>query len=163
MDGFNGKDYYPCDVISDILANGYSGRLSERLVKKKKLFTRIDAFISNTEHDGLFWIYSRLAKGVSYERAEAAILNELELLQEKEVPRSELDKVRNRFESEQIFGNLSGANFAEKLALAEWYGDVTRAWRETDMYRAVTAKDVKRVAQELFREGNASVLYYKKK
>ena len=163
MDGFNGKDYYPCDVISDILANGYSGRLSERLVKKKKLFTRIDAFISNTEHDGLFWIYSRLAKGVSYERAEAAILNELELLQEKEVPRSELDKVRNRFESEQIFGNLSGANFAEKLALAEWYGDVTRAWRETDMYRAVTAKDVKRVAQELFRKGNASVLYYKKK
>lgn len=163
MNGFNGKDYYPCDVISDILANGYSGRLSERLVKKKKLFTRIDAFISNTEDDGLFWIYSRLAKGVSYERAEAAIFNELELLQEKEVPSSELDKVRNRFESEQIFNNLSGANFAEKLALAEWYGDVTRAWRETELYRAVTAKDVKRVAGELFRKGNASILYYRKK
>lgn len=163
MDGFNGKDYYPCDVISDILANGYSGRLSERLVKKKKLFTRIDAFISNTEHDGLFWIYSRLAKGVTFERAEAAILNELEILQQKEVSISELNKVRNRFESEQIFGNLNGANFAEKLALAEWYGDVTRAWRETDMYCAVTAKDVKRVATELFRKGNSSVLYYKRK
>ena len=163
MDSFNGKDYYPCDVISDILANGYSGRLSERLVKKKKLFTRIDAFISNTEHDGLFWIYSRLAKGVSYERAETAILNELEILQQKEVPRSELEKVRNRFESEQIFGNISGANFAEKLALAEWYGDVTRAWRETDMYRAVTAVDVKHAARKLFRKGNSSVLYYKKK
>ena len=163
MDSFNGKDYYPCDVISDILANGYSGRLSERLVKKKKLFTRIDAFISNTEHDGLFWIYSRLAKGVSYERAEAAILNELEILQQKEVPRSELEKVRNRFESEQIFGNISGANFAEKLALAEWYGDVTRAWRETDMYRAVTAENIKHAARKLFRKGNSSVLYYKKK
>ena len=163
MDSFNGKDYYPCDVISDILANGYSGRLSERLLKKKKLFTRIDAFISNTEHDGLFWIYSRLAKGVSYERAETAILNELEILQQKEVPRSELEKVRNRFESEQIFGNISGANFAEKLALAEWYGDVTRAWRETDMYRAVTAVDVKHAARKLFRKGNSSVLYYKKK
>lgn len=163
MDGFNGKDYYPCDVISDILANGYSGRLSERLVKKKKLFTRIDAFISNTEHDGLFWIYSRLAKGVTFERAEAAILNELKILQQKEVSGSELNKVRNRFESEQIFGNLSGANFAANLALAEWYGDVTRAWRETDMYRTVTAKDVKRVAAELFRKGNSSVLYYKRK
>ena len=163
MDGFNGKDYYPCDVISDILANGYSGRLGERLVKKKKLFTRIDAFISNTEHDGLFWIYSRLAKGVTFERAEAAICYELEQLQEKEVTRSELEKVRNRFESEQIFNNLSGINFAEKLAQAEWYGDVTRAWRETEMYRAVTAADVKRVARELFRKGNSSVLYYRSK
>ena len=137
--------------------------MSERLLKKKKLFTRIDAFISNNEHDGLFWIYSRLAKGVSFERAEAAIRGELELLQQKLVPRSELDKVRNRFESEQVFNSLSGANFAANLALAEWYGDVSRAWRETEMYRAVTAEDVKRVAGELFREGNASVLYYKKK
>ena len=163
MDGFNGRDYYACDVISDILANGYSGRLSERLVKKKKLFTRIDAFISNTEHDGLFWIYSRLAKGVSYERAEAAILNELELLKLKDVPRSELVKVCNRFESEQVFNNISGVNFAANLALAEWFGDVSRAWRETDMYRAVTVADVRRVAGELFRQGNASVLYYKKR
>ena len=163
MDGFNGRDYYPSDVISDILANGYSGRLSERLVKRKKLFTRIDAFISNTEHDGLFWIYSRLAKGVSFERAEAAIFNELELLKKVKVPRRELEKVRNRFESEQIFGNLSGANFAANLALAEWFGDVTRAWRESDMYRAVTAEDIMRVACELFRENNVSVLYYRKK
>ena len=162
MPGFNGADYYPCDVISDILANGYSGRLSERLVKKKKLFTRIDAFISNTDHDGLFWIYSRLADGVTYEQAEAAIRNELEQLQQKEVSRAELEKVRNRFESEQIFSNLSGVNFAEKLALAEWYGDVTRAWREIDMYRAVTPTDIKRVAKELFRQGNSSVLLYKK-
>ena len=79
------------------------------------------------------------------------------------MPRSELDKVRNRFESEQVFNSLSGANFAANLALAEWYSDVSRAWRETEMYRAVTAEDVKRVAGELFREGNASVLYYKKK
>ena len=115
-----------------------------------------------TDHEGLFWIYSRLADGVTYEQAEAAIRNELEQLQQKEVSRAELEKVRNRFESEQIFSNLSGVNFAEKLALAEWYGDVTRAWREIDMYRAVTPTDIKRVAKELFRQGNSSVLLYKK-
>jgi predicted Zn-dependent peptidase len=163
MDSFTGSGYYPADVISDIFANGYSGRLNEILVKRKKLFTRIDAFITSNEHPGLFWIHSRLADGVTFERAEAAIRGELELLQQKLVPRSELDKVRNRFESEQVFNSLSGANFAANLALAEWYGDVSRAWRETEMYRAVTAEDVKRVAGELFREGNASVLYYKRK
>ena len=163
MSAYCGEDYYPCDVISDILANGYSGRLMQRLVKEKKLFTRIDAFISNCEHDGLFWIYSRLADGVSYDDAEAAIRAELEELQRVEVPQPELEKVRNRFESEQVFANISGLNFAANLALAEWCGDVSRAWREADMYRAVTAVDVKRVAKKLFRKGNSSVLYYKKR
>ena len=163
MDGFNGRGYYPCDVISDILANGYSGRLTERLVKKKKLFTRIDAFVSNSEHNGLFWIYSRLAEGVSCESAEVAIWKELELLQHKEVPHNELEKVRNRFESEQVFTNLNGANFAANLAISEWYGDVTRAWRETEMYREVTSADIKNMAKDLFRRSNVSVLYYMKK
>ena len=160
MDSFSGKGYYACDVISDIFANGYSGRLNERLVKKKKLFTRVDAFITNNEHPGLFWIYSRLADGVSYERAEEALWNELEALQRELVPRAEMEKVRNRFESDQVFANISGENFAANLAQAEWYGDVSRAWRETDMYRRVTSEEVMLMARELFRRGNASVLYY---
>ena len=160
MDSFSGKGYYACDVISDIFANGYSGRLNERLVKRKKLFTRVDAFITNNEHPSLFWIYSRLADGVSYERAEEALWNELEALQRELVPRAEMEKVRNRFESDQVFANISGENFAANLAQAEWYGDVSRAWRETDMYRRVTSEEVMLMARELFRRGNASVLYY---
>ena len=163
MDGFNGSGYYAADVISDIFANGYSGRLNENLVKKKKLFTRIDAYITCNEHPGLFWIQSRLADGVSYERAEAAIWEELEKLKERTIPRSEMEKVRNRFESDQVFTNSSGEALAANLAQAEWYGDVSRAWRETELYRNVTAAEVQQAARELFRHGNASVLRYKKR
>ena len=163
MDSFTGSGYYPADVISDIFANGYSGRLNEILVKRKKLFTRIDAFITSNEHPGLFWIESRLADGVSFERAEAAIWEELEKLKEREVPRSEMEKVRNRFESDQVFSNSSGETLAANLAQAEWYGDVSRAWRETELYRKVTPKEVQQAARELFRKGNTSVLYYKKR
>ena len=163
MDSFTGAGYYAADVISDIFANGYSGRLNENLVKRKKLFTRIDAFITCNEHPGLFWIESRLADGVSFERAEAAIWEELEKLKEREVPRCEMEKVRNRFESEQVFTNSNGEAMAANLAQAEWYGDVSRAWRETELYRKVTPKEVQQAARELFRKGNASVLYYKKR
>ena len=163
MCGRNGSDYYPCDLISDILSNGYSGRFLTRLVKEKKLFTKIDAFISGSEHPGLFWIYSRVAKDVPMEVAEAAIWEELSELKTTPPPATELEKVKNRFESEYYFRNLNGENLAGNLAIAELRGNANLHLKEVESYRAVTDDDVCRVAKELFRKGNASVLYYRKR
>ena len=41
MGGRCDSDFFPCDVISDVLSNGYSGRLMAHLVRKKKIFTKI--------------------------------------------------------------------------------------------------------------------------
>ena len=155
-------DYYPCDVISDVLSNGYSGRLLLRLVKEQKLFSKIDAFISGSEDAGMFWIYSRVAAGVRIEDAEAALWRELDLLKEELVPEEELEKVRNRFESEFTFRNIGGENLSNNLALAELRGDLDSHLKEPERYRAVTALQVQGAAKELFRRGNASVLYYLK-
>ena len=162
MGGRLSPDYYPCDVISDVLSNGYSGRLLLRLVKEKKLFSRIDAFISGSEDPGMFWIYSRVPDGVAVEDAEAAVWQELELLKHELVPDEELEKVRNRFESEFTFRNLGGENLSNNIALAEWRGSLDSHFREPEYYRAVTDTDVRNTARELFRKGNSVVLYYLK-
>ena len=162
MGGRADDGYYTCDVISDILSNGYSGRLLTRLVKEKKLFSKIDAFISGSEHPGLFWIYSRVATGVSMEAAEKALWEELDELKEHEVPAEELEKVKNRFESDFYFKNMGGENLAGNLAIAELRGDANLHNGEVARYRSVSAMQVKRMARELFRRGNSSVLYYKK-
>ena len=163
MGGRLSPDYYPCDVISDVLSNGYSGRLLLRLVKEKRLFSKIDAFISGSEDPGMFWIYSRVPDGVPVEEAEAAVWQELELLKSEFVPEEELEKVRNRFESEFTFRNLGGENLSNNIALAEWRGSLDSHFREPEMYRAVTAEGVRRAARELFRKGNSVVLHYLKK
>lgn len=163
MGGRLSPDYYPCDVISDVLSNGYSGRLLLRLVKEKRLFSKIDAFISGSEDPGMFWIYSRVPDGVTVEEAEAAVWQELELLKSELVPEEELEKVRNRFESEFTFRNLGGENLSNNIALAEWRGSLDSHFREPEMYRAVTAEGVRRTARELFRKGNSVVLHYLKK
>ncbi len=163
MGGRCSPDYFPCDVISDILSNGYSGRLMQRLVKEQHLFTKIDAFIAGSEHPGLFSIYSRVAPGVSFDEAEAAIWAQLDELKEHIVPAEELEKVKNRFESEFHFRNLGGENLSNNLALAELRGDARLHLQEVENYRAVTAEEVRNSARELFRRGNASVLRYAKK
>ncbi len=156
-------DYYPCDVISDVLSNGYSGRLLVRLVKEKKLFSRIDAFISGCEDPGMFWIYSRVADGVSVKEAESALWQELDSLKDELVPEEELEKVRNRFESEFCFRNAGGENLCNNIALAELRGSLSSHFDEPERYRDVNAVEIRNTARELFRKGNSSVLYYLKK
>lgn len=163
MCGRGDSDFFPCDVISDILANGYSGRLKQRLMKKKRLFTKIDAFVSGNEHPGLFSIYARVADGVAVEKAEEAVWQELEQLQRQLVPKHEMEKVRNRFEADFLFRNMNGENLAGNIAIAEWRGVAEDLFDEVAHYRAVTAQQVRETASRLFRKGNSSVLYYLKR
>ncbi|MBR6648897.1 MAG: insulinase family protein, partial [Bacteroidaceae bacterium] len=88
---------------------------------------------------------------------------ELDLLKNELVPEEELEKVRNRFESEFCFRNVGGENLGNNIALAELRGNLSSHFDEPAKYRAVTADEVRNTARELFRKGNSSVLYYLKK
>ena len=154
-------DYYAFDILSDILSNGRSSRLNQHLVQEKQLFSSIDAYISGTIDAGLFHISGKPAAGVSLEEAEAAVREELNELQTALVQEHELEKVKNKFESTQIFGNIDYLNVATNLAWFELNGQAEDMEKEVERYRAVTADRLKAVAQTAFREENGVVLYYK--
>lgn len=156
-------DYYAFDILSDILSNGRSSRLNRRLIQEEKLFSSIDAYIAGTRDAGLLHINGKPADGVPLETAEAAVRRELLLLQQTAIEEQELEKVKNKFESTQIFGNINYLNVATNLAWFELTGQAEDIDREVQQYRAVTAEQLKRVAQDAFREENSVVLYYKKK
>ena len=155
-------DYYAFDILSDLLSNGRSSRLNQRLVQQKQLFSSIDAYISGSVDAGLFHISGKPAAGVSLEQAEAAVREELERLQQEPVDEQELEKVKNKFESTQIFGNINYLNVATNLAWYELLGRAEDMEKEVDRYRAVTAGQLQKVAQSAFRKENGVILYYKK-
>jgi len=155
-------DYYAFDILSDILSNGRSSRLNRRLVQEQKLFSGIDAYISGTRDAGLLHISGKPSAGVSLEQAEVAVRKELQELQQVAIEEQELEKVKNKFESTQIFGNINYLNVATNLAWFELTGQAEDIEREVERYRAVTAEQLKAVAQEAFREENSVVLYYEK-
>ncbi|KAA6330267.1 putative zinc protease [termite gut metagenome] len=154
--------YYAFDVLSDILASGHSGRLHRRLVQEKKVFSMIDAHIDGSMDAGLFHISGRPAGGVSLEQAEAAVRQELEELQTGLAGEQELEKVKNQFESAQVFGNINYLSVAANLA---WFELISRAEdleKESENYRAVTAEQLRLTAQEAFRPENTCVIHYKR-
>lgn len=155
------RDYYVFDMLSDLLSSGRSSRFVQHLVQTKQVFTSIDAYISGSLDDGLFHITGKPAPGVTLEEAEAAIWQELNSLIEESVDEAELEKVKNRYESEQIFNNLNYLNVATNLAYFELIGKAEDINDEVSKYRAVTAERIKEAAQKTFVHENCSILYYK--
>ena len=74
----------------------------------------------------------------------------------------ELEKVKNKVESSQIFGNINYLKGATSVAWFELHGKAEDINTEVDKYRAVTAEQLMRVAKYAFDKKNRIVLYYKK-
>ena len=163
MCGRNEADYYAFDILSDILCNGRSSRLTQSLVRERKLFSNIDAYIDGSQDPGLLHVGGKLSTGVSMETAEAAVWEELEKLIQTPVTDWELDKVKNKFESTQIFGNINYLNVATNLAYFELIGQAEDIDTEVSRYRAVTPEHLQEVARRTLRHENTSVLEYRRK
>lgn len=154
-------DYYVYDMITDILSNGRSSRFIQSLVQEQKLFTSIDAYISGSLDEGLLHVTGKPVEVVSLEQAEEAIWKELEKMKTVPVSEQELEKVKNRYESEQIFNNINYLNVATNLAFFELTGKAEDINEEVGKYRAVTAEQIQATSARCFVPENCSILYYK--
>ena len=154
-------DYYAFDALSDILSNGKSSRLAQHLVRERRIFNSVDAYISGSIDAGLFTIFGKPAKGISLEEAEKAVWEELATLQEEQITEDELEKVKNRYESNQIFSNMNYLTVATNLAYAELIGKAEDINVDVANYRKVSTQQLQRIAQTTFQHSNCSTLYYK--
>jgi zinc protease len=153
-------EYYAIDLLSDILCNGQSSRLYRKLVKNEEIFSEIDCYITGTIDPGLFIVEGKPADDISLETAEKAIWTELELLKNKEIPKSELQKIKNKAESTLIFSELNILTKAINLAFFELLGDTDLINRESELYQLITAKEIQQQAQIVFAKENCSTLIY---
>ncbi len=160
--GRRDSSYHTFDIISDILCNGRSSRLIQRLVIEKKIFSSIDAYISGSIDSGLFHITGKPCDGISLEEAEKAVWEELENLKNHPVEELELEKVKNRYESEQIFSNINYLNVATNLAFFELIGKAEDINDEVRKYRSVSSEQITEMARKCFIKTNSNILYYKK-
>ena len=157
------KEYHTIDIMSDILSRGNSSRLYKTLIKDKKHFSEINAYVMGDFDKGLFVISGKLSDDVSIEQAEAGIEAELHLLRTELVAADELQKCKNKTESTIIFSEADVLNKATNLAISELLGNANLINEETEKYQQVTAEGIKDVSNKILRKENCSTLYYLKK
>jgi len=154
------KEYYATDLISDILSRGNSSRLHNSLIKEKKMFSDLHAYVMGDFDKGLFIVSGKLSNGVTMAEADKAIDEELEKMKIQLVTVDELQKVKNKMESSHVFGEIEVLNKATNLAVSELLGDANMVNMEVEKYLSVTAEQIREQANSIFRVENCSTLYY---
>ncbi|MBT8218578.1 MAG: insulinase family protein [Bacteroidia bacterium] len=161
MPGRIHSTYYAADFISDILGNGKSSRLYQKLVLDRKIFLSIDAYVTGNTDPGLLIIEGKLASGTTHEEAANSIWEELERLKSKEIESKELSKILNQMLSAVAFSNTSLLNNVMNLSFFEYLGDANLVNSEPDVYGKVTPNEIQEVANSILQKANCSQLNIK--
>jgi predicted Zn-dependent peptidase len=156
----NSKEYYIADVISDILSRGESSRMYQELVKNKKIFSEVNAYITGDIEAGLFVLEGKPAKGITLEQADEALWEVVNHLKHSKIETRELQKIVNKLESSTVFGEMNLLNKAMNMAYYELLGDADLMNTEMDRYRSVTSEDIEQYATQVFAPTNCSTLFY---
>lgn len=163
MGGRTDAGFYTADLVSDLLAGGDSGRLYTHLVKERRLLSSVNAYVTGDVDPGLFVFTGQLLPGVTPGEAEAAFREEIETLQTASAAAREIEKVKNKFEANTLFGELNVMNKAMNLGFYEMLGDLALINREVGLYRAVGDDDIRSFSSRTFRPENSSTLIYNTK
>jgi len=157
----NHKDYQTFDLISDTLSNGDSSRFNQELIKGKKVFTEIDAYITGSIDNGLFVIEGSIAEDKSIETAQKELDNCISRLT-KDIETRELEKIKNKMETAFVTANISNQNIALNLCFYELLGDATLINKELEKYQKISIDNIKNIASSLFKKENCSEIIYEK-
>jgi zinc protease len=147
-------------MLGDILSRGESSRLYQTLVKEKEIFNSISSFVMGTIDPGLLVINGKLKRGIKLEDAENEVDEILQKIISEGVTGDELQKVKNQSAATLEFGEVEVMNRAMNLAFASLSGDAGLVNKEIEKIEKVSQDDIQRVAREILREENSSVMYY---
>jgi len=153
-------DFFSLDLLTDLLAGGESGRLYNKLVREKNLFSEINAYITSDIDPGLIILSGKLMKGTDILKAEQAVNEVIDELKDTTLTVRELEKVKNKYESSTVLSNTSILNKAMNLSVYELLGDIHLVNREVEKFRSVTRKMVRDNAVRYLNPDNCTTLFY---
>jgi len=159
---FGHKDSYALEILGQILSTR-TGRLYKGLVLGNAIATDVYADQGSQKWAGYFNAGGEAREGHKPEEVEQGIYDNFDKLKNEEIPAEELQKVKNNFAAAE-YRRLT-ANYPILMNLI--HNDGSGDWREINeagpRIQAVTAADVKRVANEYFTKENRTVAIYTRK
>jgi len=153
-------DIYALQIAGNILSAGQSSRLYRTLVYEKQIAVAAAGQTLALEDPGVFAFFAIMNQGQTAEEGEKALRAEIEKLKQEPVSDEEMEKAKNQFVSELVFGRESVQEKADAIGYAAVIlGDATLVNKQLAKYQKVTAADVQRVAQKYFTDNNRTVVY----
>ncbi len=155
------RDARVLDMISTVLSEGKSSRLYKKIVDDKKMALQIGAFNYSQEDYGMYILYGMpqgtfTSEDIVKEIDEEVVKIQTELLSDKE-----MQKLKNIYDNNYVNGNSNVEGIAENLA--SYYllhGDINLINTEIEMYRSITAQEIREVAKKYLNPNQRLLLDY---
>ncbi|CAH2560127.1 M16 family metallopeptidase [Cardinium endosymbiont of Oedothorax gibbosus] len=158
MPGKGMSGYYAAEILCYLLNEGKSALLHANLVDKQALYTRIDAYTTESFDPGLLVISGSLAPNVPFEASESALIEVLKKI--KHTTPTALEKVKNQMEAALIFGQVNLVHRAQELAVATLQGDTNLVNKKIEYIRQIALEAVQTIAEMILQEQNCTTLHY---
>jgi zinc protease len=145
----NTPENYTAQVLADVLGEGESSRLYQRLVKEKQLATSIQVQADARRGPSSFYVMATPRAGVKPEDVEKAIYDEIAALTASGVTPQEMDKARTQALRRMIQARQSDMSTAVRMGQYAVYFDhpgLINTWLAK--YDAVTAEQVQAAAKK---------------
>jgi len=154
----NHPDTPALSLAMDVLGEGTSSRLHQRMVEQEQLAVGVFSFKDEGFDPGLAWFFVMLPPGGDTQRAEDVLFEELEKVAGVAVLATELEKARN----------IQMANFWRKLATIDgkadllgtyevFHGDFNKMLEVPEQFARVSLEDIKTVSSTVFTRSNSTV------
>ncbi|CAD5960301.1 putative zinc protease y4wA [Planktothrix tepida] len=156
----NHPDSVIYDLISSLLSDGRTSRLYKSLVEEQKI--ALAAQGSNgypgNKYPNLMFFYAMPAPGHTVDEVATALRQEIERFKTELVSETELERVKTQAKA-GLLRSLD-SNMGMAFALAEYEvktGSWVNLFEELEKIDAITAQDIQRVAQTMFRPENRTI------
>lgn len=152
------EDYYPLQMLGDILSNGNSSRLMTSLVFEQQLATDVFTYIPESIDPNLFYVYAVAAQDVTADTLKKAIIEQLNKVALQGVTQDELQKVKNTrlVDFYRTMQTINGkANTIGTYQV--FFNDYRKLFDAPKAFEQVSVEDIQRVAKQYLRKANRTV------
>jgi predicted Zn-dependent peptidase len=157
--GGNTPDWYALSFLGQVLSDGASSRLHQKLVKEKEIAQSVSAGPDERRGPSLFWFSISARPGTDLVALEKLVYEEVDRLRGELIADWEHDKVRmqlRRERAQQLYSTRRRANSLGHFAV--YYDDpglINTVWQK---YQMVEKADLQRVVKTYLNPTNRTVV-----
>lgn len=143
---------YPVAIISNILGEGMSSRLFQKIREERGLAYSVYSYLTRFDNCGLLTVYVGTTKE-DYKTVIELIKEEFKAIKEKGLSERELEKAKNKYESAITFSLESIGSRMNRVASSYLnFGRIISIEEIRDEINAVTLEDIRKAAEFIFDE-----------
>ncbi|KFZ37662.1 peptidase M16 [Shewanella mangrovi] len=150
-------DYYALDLLTSILSDGNSSRLSRALVDKQ-LALDVVTYMPMAFDPNLLYVMGVAAPDVSADQLTNALIEQVDLIAKQGVTQQELDKAKN-IKLMNFYRNMETIDGKSNTVgtYELFFGSYQKLFDAPKAYDKVTLADIQRVAETYLKRSNRTV------